>query len=64
MADEPIRVLRVMTVTPLFSPGAGLVHSVPEASRQKATDPKRNQLFHKCKYHTHQEHVYSILQGK
>lgn len=52
-AEEPICVLRVMMVTPLFSPGAGLVHAVSEAGRQKATGPKVNQFFQKCKYNTH-----------
>lgn len=62
-AEEPICVLRVTTVTPLFLPSAGLVHALSEADRQKATGPKVNQFFQKCKYNTHWEYVHSTLQG-
>lgn len=47
MAEEPICVLRITMVNLLFSPDAGLVHLVPEASRQKTTDTKSKSVLSK-----------------
>lgn len=47
MAEEQICVLRITMVNLLFSPDAGLVHLVPEASRQKTTDTKSKSVLSK-----------------